>query len=363
MYWVIGLLALSFLIVVHEAGHYVVARWCQMRVDRFSVGFGPAILKRKSKKTGTVFQLAPIPLGGFVEISGMNVVEDVDPADVHSYANRPVWQRFAAILAGPATNFLSAFLLAFLLYAVWGVRSSERWFGVGAVLDGYDAKGQLEVGDRILAIDDKPIYLVDPNGQISTLRDRVNAKGGAAIKVTVRRNGAELSVQVTPKAGADKSGKPLLDENDKPVYLLGIVPTEQYQRVSVGVGTSVANALSYPFRQSALIYNGIKRIIVGKEKADVGGGVRMAEEFKKAFSYGFGEGLELVMALSVYLALFNLLPLPALDGGRLVFLGYEMITRRRANPRIESTVHMVGIMLLAVVMILVTFKDCKRIFT
>ncbi len=362
MYWVIAILALSFLIVVHEAGHYVVALWCKMRVDRFSVGFGPALLKRKSKKTGTVFQLAPIPFGGFVEISGMNVVEDVDPADQHSYANRPVWQRFATILAGPATNFLSAFLLAFLLYSVWGVRSSERWFGVGAVLDGYDAKGQLEVGDRILAIDDKPIYLVDPNGQISTLRDRVNAKAGAPLKITVRRSGAEMSFQVAPKAGSDKSGKPIL-ENDKPVYLLGIVPSEQYQRVSVGVGASVANALSYPFRQSALIYTGIKRIIVGKDKADVGGGVRIAEEFKKAFSYGFGEGLELVMALSVYLALFNLLPLPALDGGRLVFLGYEMITRRRANPRIESTVHMVGIMLLMVIMILVTFKDCKRIFT
>jgi regulator of sigma E protease len=363
MYWVVGLLALSFLIVVHEWGHYVVARWCQMRVDRFSVGFGPGILKRKSKKTGTVFQIAPIPLGGFVEISGMNVIEDVDPNDKHSYANRPVWQRFAAILAGPATNFLSAFILAFLLYSVWGVRSAERWFGVGAVLDGYDAKGKLEVGDRILAIDDKPVFLVDPAGNVGTLRERVNEKAGAPLKITVRRDGKELSFSVAPKAGADKAGKPLLDDNNKPIYLLGIAPSEQYERVSIGIGDSVSSALSYPFRQSELIYTGIKRIIVGKDKADVGSGVRMAEEFKKAFSIGFGEGLELVMALSVYLALFNLLPLPALDGGRLVFLGYEMITRRRANPRIEATVHMVGIMLLIVVMILVTFKDCRRLFS
>ena len=90
---VLAILALGFLIVVHEAGHYVVARWCKMRVERFSVGFGPGILKYKGKQ-GTVFQLAPIPFGGFVEIRGMNIAEEVDPEDVQAYPNRPAWQRF-----------------------------------------------------------------------------------------------------------------------------------------------------------------------------------------------------------------------------------------------------------------------------
>ena len=99
----LGILALGFLIVVHEAGHYVVARWCGMRVDRFSIGFGPGILKRTAK-SGTIFQLAPIPFGGFVEIRGMNIAEEVDPTDVEAYPNRPAWQRFLTIFAGPATN-------------------------------------------------------------------------------------------------------------------------------------------------------------------------------------------------------------------------------------------------------------------
>src|SRR5215467_13855726 len=124
-----------------------------MRIERFSVGFGPGILKRKSKKTGTTFQLAPIPFGGFVEIKGMNIAEDVDPNDKFAYPNRPAWQRFITIFAGPATNYLSAIVLALALFTCHGVRSDWRWFGVADVKEGYDAKGKLEVGDRIVAVD------------------------------------------------------------------------------------------------------------------------------------------------------------------------------------------------------------------
>ena len=101
-----------------------------MRVERFSIGFGPGILKRTSKKTGTVFQIAPIPFGGFVEIRGMNIAEDVDPEDVHAYPNRPAWQRFVTIFAGPATNYLSAIVLAMILFTCHGVESEQRYIHV-----------------------------------------------------------------------------------------------------------------------------------------------------------------------------------------------------------------------------------------
>src|SRR5947199_2039878 len=112
-YFALAFAALGFLIVVHEGGHYFVARWCGMRIERFSIGFGPGILKRRSPKTGTVFQIAPIPFGGFVEIRGMNIAEDVDPEDTYAYPNRPAWQRFLTILAGPATNYISAVFVIF----------------------------------------------------------------------------------------------------------------------------------------------------------------------------------------------------------------------------------------------------------
>lgn len=359
-----ALFALGFLIVVHEAGHYVVARWCKMRVERFSVGFGPGILKYRSKKTGTLFQLAPLPFGGFVEIRGMNIAEEVDPDDKEAYANRPAKLRFLTIFAGPATNWISAILLALLLYSVSGIKSTERWFGVGAVTDDAAAAGFLKPGDRVLSINDSPIRLVTDSGvqyPISTVTKIVSSQSGQPVKISVQREGKVLDYNITPKQAFDKEGKPeLLD--GKPVFRLGFRIAEQHDRRRLGFVDTTRAALRYPVDQTALIMGGLYDVVTGKAKAELGGPVRIVEEFSAAFDSGFVDGIELLMVLSVYLALINLFPLPALDGGRLVFLGYEMITRRRANPKIEATVHMGGVLLLFVVMVMVTYKDIARFF-
>jgi len=350
-YYALALLSLAFLIIVHEGGHYFVARWCQMRVERFSIGFGPGIkgLKWRSK-SGTLFQIAPIPFGGFVEIRGMNIVEEVDPEDVHAYPNRPAWQRFLTIFAGPATNYLSAIVLAFGLYTCHGVDSKERWYGVVDVMPGYDAQGKLEPGDRIIAVDGA---LILANGPGPGLNERVVAKKGAPMTITVKRDGKQLDVTITPKAAKNDKGEP--------TYLLGITRNRQADLVDVGVIDAAGRALWFPVEQTKLITKGLYGIIAGTEKMDPGGPKRIVEEFKGAFEYSAVAGIQLLMMLSVYLGLFNLFPLPALDGGRLVFLGYEMITRRRANPKIEAMVHMGGIMVLGVLMILVTLHDCHVI--
>jgi regulator of sigma E protease len=360
---VYALLALSFLIVVHEAGHYFVARWCAMRVERFSIGFGPALFKRRAK-SGTLFQLSPILFGGFVEIRGMNIAEEVDADDAHAYANRPARLRFLTILAGPATNWISAIFLALILYSVYGVKSQERWFGVGGFHKDAASAGLLVRDDRILAVDGQPMYLVSPQGVAvpESLRQVVSAKRGAPVVITVLRDGLRRDVTITPKLGFDADGKAILDSQGHQVYLLGFKIDEQFDRVHVGVGSTVARALRYPVDQTIVITGGLYQIITGKAKAELGGPVRIVDEFQAAFSSSFVDGLELIMVLSVYLALINLFPLPALDGGRLVFLAYEMITRRRPNPKIEATVHMAGVALLLLVMVLVTFKDVKRLF-
>lgn len=345
MYWVLAILALGFLIIVHEGGHYFVARWCGMRVERFSIGFGPGILKRRTR-SGTTFQLAPIPFGGFVEIRGMNIVEEVDPDDHEAYPNRPAWQRFVTIFAGPATNYVSAIALAFGLYTCHGVESAQRYYGVVEVMPGYDAAGKLEPGDRILALDDAPLLA---NGPGANLTERVVAKQGAPVKVTVLRAGKRVDVTITPKPSTDEAGKP--------TYLLGIKRNQQADVVDIGLLDAAGRALVYPVEQTKLIVAGLYGIIQGTEEADPGGPKRIVEEFKGAFEVGTVQGIRLLMLLSVYLGLFNLFPLPALDGGRLVFLGYEMVTRRRANPKIEAMVHMAGIMVLGVLMILVTLRD------
>ena len=373
---ILALLALGFLIVVHEAGHYFVARWCGMRVERFSIGFGPGIkgLTRRSKKTGTIFQIAPIPFGGFVEIRGMNIAEEVDPEDREAYPNRPAWQRFLTIFAGPATNYLSAIILAFALFTCAGVPGKTAYFGVGELMKDYDAMGKLERGDRILAVDDVPIVI----GDGASLSERVMKKQGAPMKLTVRRDGKVLDVTVLPKKSGKQRGLitavelrlangkvltkwPKIVMRDE--YLMGIKPSVQTDKVDVGIGEAAARAVKYPVEQTQVIVTGLYSIVTGKEKADVGSVVRITDEFKQAFEVSFERGIQLLMMLSVYLGLFNLFPLPALDGGRLVFLGYEMVTRRRANPKIEAMIHMGGILVLGVLLILVTIKDCSRLFS
>jgi regulator of sigma E protease len=376
MYPLLAILSLGFLIIVHEGGHFFVARWCKMRVDRFSIGFGPGILKRKSK-SGTIFQLAPIPFGGFVEIRGMNIAEEVDPDDPYAYPNRPAWQRFVTIFAGPATNYLSAIVLAFLLFTLVGQRSSWRWFEIARVNQGFDAQGKLEPGDRILAIDDTPILAAGKytanDGTVykqGVLREHVNAKKGAPVKITVMRNGARVDTTITPKLViimSDDDSRCPEKQTEPPTpcrtykftttYLMGIVPIEAPDRVKIGPIAALGDSLHYPIAQTQMIAGGLKDIFTGKEEADPGGPKRIYDEFAKAWKLGIATGIELLMVLSVYLGLFNLFPLPALDGGRLVFLTYELVTRRRANPKIEAMVHMGGIMVLGVVMILVTLND------
>ncbi|MBA3540670.1 MAG: site-2 protease family protein [Deltaproteobacteria bacterium] len=351
----LAIAALGFLIVVHESGHYFVARWCKMRIERFSIGFGPGILKWKSKKTGTTFQLAPIPFGGFVEIKGMNIAEEVEPDDLHAYPNRPAWQRFVTIFAGPATNYLSAVVLAFLLYNCHG--KETNLYHVGKVVDGYDAAGKLQPGDRIVSVDGTPMYA--PSAL--ALSEVVNGKGGEPIVLGVSRGLHTFTITLTPKIETDDKGKTKnrLDDQGKdtgkPNYRLGIL--QEADIVDVSVGDSLIGAVEYPIVQTKLIAGGFYDIIFGSAKADPGGPKRIVEEFSKAFESGVVQGIKLLAMLSVYLGLFNLFPLPALDGGRLVFLLYEMVTRRRANPKIEATVHMAGIMVLGVLMILVTLHD------
>jgi regulator of sigma E protease len=380
MYWAASLASLAFLIVVHEAGHYFVARWCGMRIERFSIGFGPGILKRRSKKTGTVFQLAPIPFGGFVEIRGMNIAEEVEPEDREAYPNKPAWQRFLTIFAGPATNYLSAIVIMFALYTCHGMNSTWRWYGVGSVNDGFDAIGKLEEGDRILAIDHTPLLAAGdyqpatgPMLHADSLTARINAKDGAPVTVTVLRDGKQLDFTVQPRFAyttflasmnidpqvvqgvADAFAK--FPRDQRPLYLLGIAPIAQPDVLPSSLPESVAGAIEFPIDNTKIIVGGLYEIITGKEKADPRGPKGIFDEFAKAWKLGPVTGIQLLAMLSVYLGLFNLFPLPALDGGRLVFLAYEMVTRRRANPKIEAMVHMAGIMVLGVVMVLVTLRD------
>ena len=363
MVWIGAILAIGVLIIVHEGGHYFVARWCNMRVDRFSVGFGPAIWS--FTRGETQFQIAPIPFGGFVQINGMLVADEVEPGDERAYPNRPAWQRFLTIFAGPGTNYLFAVVLAFGLYAIAGIPTGTAWNQISEVREGFDAQGKLQAGDRIVAVGGEPIYWSHPTVQSKKLVDIVQSYEGKPIPITVQRDGATVEVSVIAKK--DKKLKEALEESseekleDLP-WGLGLSLRPDEERIDIGVVGALGESLRYPIRQTQIIIETLLEAIAGQGKAEFTGPVGIATMVKSTIEVGWLAVIQLLMILNVYLGLFNLFPLPALDGGRLVFLSYEMITRRRANPKIEATVHMVGIMALFFVLILVTYKDIAKFF-
>ena len=296
----------------------------------------------------------------------MNIVEEVDPDDVHAYPNRPVWQRIVTIFAGPATNYLTAIVLGIVLFTFGGVPSAERWYGVDKTDPSYDAQKVLQRGrshprprrqaglaQRPGRRDDEPAH----GGRRDPARDR---QGPPAAQGQGRRPG-------DPEGPARRQDlrRPDHARYDDAAnihgYRLGISLREQYDLVPVSVPRAIEEAFIYPVDKTKQIGVGLYQIVTGQVKPEVKGPVGMMDMVRHAFSTGWVAVFELLMMLNVYLGLFNLLPLPALDGGRLVFLGYEMVTRRRANPRVEATVHMVGILILAVVMVMVTFKDCVNL--
>ena len=332
---VLAVCGLGLLIVLHEGGHYVVARLCGMRVERFSIGFGPTLLG--FKRGETTFQIAPIPLGGFVQITGMNPNEEFDESDPMVYPNRPRWMRLATIVAGPAANYFTAFVLMLIVLLSFGMPSKtqkiiEPVAGRPAAIAGLKANDQLVEANGQMVNADHPIS------------DVIQAGQGAPVSIKVLRNGQPLTFAVVP----DKKSN---------VYQVGIQLGSIDARTPVSVGAALKESVVYPYYTSIGILGGLYDMIRGRVHAELSGPIGITKQIAKAADRGAVDFLGMLILLSVYLGLFNLLPVPALDGGRALFLAIESITRKRVNPRIETAVHTAGFVLLLSVLVIVSFKD------
>jgi regulator of sigma E protease len=331
-----AIFGLGLLIVLHEGGHFLVARLCGMRVERFSIGFGPTLLG--FKRGETLFQIAPIPLGGFVQITGLNPNEEFDKNDPFVYPNRPRWMRLATILAGPAANYVTAFVLMLLVLLTFGMPSKTQKI-IEPVAGKPAAVAGLKAGD----------VLVSANGQAvsadSPISDVIRAGHGSPVTIDVKRAGQPLTFTVTPEhlsSGAFQVG-------------IQIGPVDE--RTPVSAGAAIKEAFVYPYYTSLGILGGLYDMIRGRVHADLSGPIGITKQIAKAADRGIVDFVGMLILLSVYLGLFNLLPLPALDGGRALFLAIESVTRRRVNPRIEAAVHTAGFVLLLGVLVIVSIKD------
>lgn len=330
----ISVLLLAVLILLHEAGHFGVARACGMRVTRFSIGFGPVLTSFRPKNSETTYQIAAIPLGGFVQIAGMDPHEAVDPADRHSYATKPLWQRAAVVFAGPAANYLVAAVLFSVLYAI-GFPRPETGTVVGEVTHGRPAeRAGIRPGDRIVSIDGEPVR------EWKQIAKRTNASPGKTLRIELRR-GDETLVLPTKPARDPRTG----------VGIVGIAPAV---RLDERAGLA---AIPAGFQQAASDAAELVRSLATLALDTLMGPVGIISLASDQVQRGIRAILMIGAGLSVALSVMNFLPLPALDGGRLVFLGYEAVMRRRVRPRFEAIVHWVGLILLLALLAVITFRD------
>jgi regulator of sigma E protease len=362
-----AIVALCVVIIIHEAGHYLAAVWTGMKVDRFSVfGIGPTILKLGTWR-GTEFVISAIPFGAFVLIRGMEPNDEGEPAgdaiDDDAWAkaigaakgsararevpavaspnfrDKPLWARAAVLAGGPVANYLAAMLLLFGLFTVAGERGPVTRIEISEVVAGKPAEvAGLQVGDRIVELDG---VAIDPAAGSKPLIDVIKAHPGEPLAVTVERGGQAVSAIVEPTAEG-KIGA-------------GLDPTGD--RIAMGVGEAAVLAVQGPLDLSKRQLVGLYLLVTGQLDAEVQGPVGIVKGIATSIERGFIPFVTMAAMISTLLGLFNLLPLPALDGGRLTFLGYEALARRRAKPGVEEKVHGYGMLALLVLIAVVTVRD------
>lgn len=332
---VLALVIFSVLIVVHEAGHFLVAKRSGIRVEEFAVGMGPVL--RQVRRGETVYSLRAFPLGGFNRIAGM---ESADRGDPRGFNNQSLSKRISVIAAGSGMNFLLAVMLFIIVFMVIGLPADRNV--IGQVEPGRPAAtAGLQSGDKILAIDNIPV-----NRWVEMVQ-LINERPEQNITMLVERDGRQWEVTLTT-----------LRDPDRNVGLIGIGPSWERQGVLYSIYLGFKQAIGV----TVLIITSLVHMITGRIEPDVVGPVGIVQLVGQAATFGLANILSFTAVLSVNLGLINLLPIPALDGSRLMFLGIEGIRGRPINPEKENFIHFVGFALLIGLLILITYQDLIRIF-
>ncbi len=359
-YIVIFLIVLTVLVFFHEMGHFWVARRNRVRIEVFSIGFGPEIYGW-TDRLGTRWKFSAVPLGGYVKMFGENAVpgdaEEERPLTPEeravSFHEKSLRQRTAIVAAGPIANFL----LAIVLYAgVFGfVGNPAPLAAVGAVQpESAAAEAGLQPGDRILNIDGEAITWFED------LRRIVSANPSVRLELTVRRDGAEMLVQATPKRYMGEEGPDEVRE----IGLLGVSPDpEQVEYERLGPLTAVWMGVERTVGMTGRILSYLGEIIAGSRTMDeLGGPLRIAQISGQMAQGGLVNLIFFMAFLSVNLGLINLFPIPVLDGGHLLFYAFEAVLGRPLSRRVQEYSLRFGLTLVLLLLIFVTWKDLGHLF-
>jgi regulator of sigma E protease len=333
----LAILALSLLIAWHEFGHYLVARLSGMRVLQFSIGFGPKLVS--FTRQGIEYRIGMLPIGGYVHIAGMSDLEEGATDDPRAFINRPFWPKVATIAAGPIFNYFLAFVLFFSVFWFWSTGSTPSLL-INQVAEGSAAaEAGLHEGDILLKMDGHNV-----EGTSDFLR-RIQESKGAPLTLDLRRDEHDFQLKVAPRL-------------DGTVYRLGV----GYVPLSFTFTGALIEAGANLWAQSAGILVQLTQSLFGKS----GGGsfvgvVGITQQLSHAAKQGLRDFLWLMASLSVVLGLFNILPIPALDGSKILFLGIEKVIRRKIPSKVQIFVHLAGIILILGLMLILTVNDVLRI--
>ena len=338
MHVFLALLMLGVLITVHEAGHFFAARLCGIEVQEFAMGMGPALVSGTSKK-GTKFSLRLLPIGGFCQFYG----EDEDTQDGKGFNDYPVWKRALTVASGPMMNFILAILIIVIYLSAWGLPTVVP--RVAELEMNAEAAG-LMVGDEILFVNG--IEVVDT----TTILTAISGSAGADVTLTVDRSGEQMDVTITPFYD-EEAGR----------YRVGF--TFAQERVRVSLLQSLPFSVSYNVESATLIVDTLRKLITtGEGAGDVTGPVGTVYVIQEVTQQGGMDiFLEMAAMISVNLGVMNLLPIPGLDGSRLLFLLVEGVRRKPIKRELEGTIHFAGLVLLMGLMVVLVYKDVLAIVT
>lgn len=336
---ILAILAFGVLVIVHEFGHFITAKRGGVQVNEFWIGMGPTLLKHEHK--GTLYCLKLLPFGGACVMEG----EDGESENEHAFGKAKLPRRMLIVCAGALMNFLVGFLIVLAVMQPNGPNGGYIVSTIASVDPASTAAGDLQAGDEILKIDGYHILVR------SDFETALSRTASTTYKVTVRREGEKVTL---PSVKLEAT---VTDANGN--KRIGITFAELPDSLGMHLSMSVRTAVNY----ARLVWSSMGMLVSGQVGVDqLAGPVGMAEVMADTAKYSMISFFQLVAFISINLGVMNLLPLPALDGGRLVFLIIEGIRRKPVPPKYEGYVHAAGLMLLLMLMVYVTGQDVLRIF-
>ena len=336
---ILAILLFCIMIFPHELGHFIAARRVGVKVNEFAFGMGPAIWKKQGPET--LYSIRLFPVGGFCAMEG----EDEDSNEPRAFGNKKPWQKIVVLAAGSFMNIICAIVIMSLVIGIMGFTTTV----VGQVTEDLPAKaaGILD-GDKLLKIDDTEIE------QWTDVSKALQASGGEEVVVTLERDKQVETVSVVPQLteGVDAQGNPAQG------YVLGVTC-----KISHNPFMAVVDGAQSTWNMTKMMFSALGQLFTGEAGVDeLSGPVGMINMVSQTTEYGFWYYGFLTALICVNLAIINLLPLPALDGGRIIFVIYTMITGKTVSEKVEGAIHMVGMVLLLALMVFVTMNDITRIF-